>query len=279
MSYQPYPFAPGPYPQSDVPQAAALPDPRDPGIALALRGLVKVYGNTVAVADLSLDIPSGSFFGMVGPNGAGKTTTLSMATGLLVPDRGTAFVHGVDMWQRPAEAKQMLGVMPDGFRIFDRLSGPDYLTHVGLLRGLPKDVARARTAELLTALDLQEAGKKIIADYSAGMAKKIALGAALVHGPKVVVLDEPFESVDPVSSTNIRQILQSFVAAGGTVILSSHVMATVQKLCDRVAVVNHGRIVAAGTIDEVAAGQDLEERFAQLVGARHTDGGLSWLGN
>lgn len=244
-----------------------------------MRGLVKVYGNTVAVGDLSLDIPTGSFFGMVGPNGAGKTTSLSMATGLLVPDRGTAFVHSVDMWQQPAEAKLMLGVMPDGFRVFDRLSGPDYLTHVGLLRGLPKDVARARTAELLTALDLQDAGKKIIADYSAGMAKKIALGAALVHGPKVVVLDEPFESVDPVSSANIRQILQTFVAAGGTVVLSSHVMATVQKLCDHVAVINRGHVVAAGTTEQVAAGQDLEERFAQLVGARHTDGGLSWLGN
>lgn len=265
--------------QPPQPSAMAFPDPRDPQIAMALRGLVKVYGNTVAVGNLSLDIPSGSFFGMVGPNGAGKTTSLSMATGLLVPDRGTAFIHGFDMWSQTAEAKQILGVMPDGFRVFDRLSGPDYLTHVGLLRGLPKEVARARTAELLEALDLKEAGKKIIADYSAGMSKKVALGAALVHGPKVVVLDEPFESVDPVSSTNIRQILQTFVQGGGTVVFSSHVMATVQKLCDHVAVIHRGQVVAAGTTEQVAAGQDLEERFAQLVGAKHNEGGLSWLGN
>lgn len=246
---------------------------------MSLRGLVKVYGNTVAVGNLSLDIPVGSFYAMVGPNGAGKTTTLSMATGLLVPDQGTAFIHGIDIWKDPVSAKKILGVMPDGFRVFDRLSGPDYLTHVGMLRGLSKDVARSRTQELLFALDLQEAGKKIIADYSAGMKKKIALASALVHGPKVVVLDEPFEAVDPVSSTNIRQILQSFVASGGTVVLSSHVMATVQKLCDYVAVVNNGQVITAGTIEQVAAGEDLDLRFAQLVGGLHNQGGLSWLNN
>lgn len=247
--------------------------------ALALRSLVKVYGDTVAVGGLSLDIPAGSFYGIVGPNGAGKTTTLSMATGLLAPDRGTAFVHGIDLWSDPGEAKDLLGVMPDGMRLFDRLTGPDYLTHVGMLRGLNADVARARTDELLHALDLADAGKKIVADYSAGMTKKIALGAALVHGPKVVVLDEPFESVDPVSSANIRQILQGFVAAGGTVVLSSHVMATVQKLCDHLAVIDRGQVISAGTLEQVAGGKDLEDRFAELVGGHHTEGSLSWLGS
>ncbi len=259
------------------PAAAQLTDPAAP--AVAMRSLVKVYGTTIAVAGLSLDIPTGSFFGIVGPNGAGKTTSLSMATGLLVPDQGTAFIHGIDIWKDPTEAKKLLGVMPDGMRLFDRLSGPDYLTHVGMLRGLTAPVARERTAELLAVLDLEDAGKKIIADYSAGMKKKIAVGAALVHGPQVVVLDEPFESVDPVSSTNIRQILQGFVHSGGTVILSSHVMATVEKLCDHLAVINEGRVVAAGTVEQVAAGMDLEARFAQLVGAANGEGKLSWLGN
>ena len=156
-------------------------------IALAIRGLVKIYGNLVAVADLSLDIPTGSFYGIVGPNGAGKTTTLTMATGLLTPDRGTALVHGVDVWQETDRARGLLGVMPDGMRLLDRLSGPDFLVHVAMLRGLDTDTARERSQELLTALDLAEAGKKLIADYSAGMTKKIALAGALIHSPRVLV--------------------------------------------------------------------------------------------
>ena len=253
--------------------------PPDPAAAISMRHLSKVYGNTIAVADLSLDIPAGSFYGIVGPNGAGKTTVLSMATGLLVPDRGSAWIYCRDMWTDGASAKQLLGVMPDGFRIFDRLTGPDYLVYVGMLCGLSPAVARARTEELLAALDLSGVGKKLIADYSAGMSKKIALGAALVRGPRVVVLDEPFEAVDPVSSANIRQILRAFVDGGGTVVLSSHVMTTVEKLCDHVAVINQGRIVAAGTTAQVAGGEDLETRFTQLVGGAQTTGGLSWLGN
>lgn len=243
-----------------------------------MRSLVKVYGDTIAVADLNLDIPKGSFYGIVGPNGAGKTTTLAMATGLLVPDRGTAYVEGVDVWVDPVPAKKILGVMPDGLRVFDRLSGPDYLTYVALLRGLAPDVARQRSDDLLRAFDLDEAGKKMIADYSAGMAKKIALAAALVHSPKVLVLDEPFESVDPVSAANIRGILQSFVGAGGTVVLSSHAMTTVEKLCDHVAIIDKGRVAAAGTVAQVAGGMELEERFAQIVGGQKTEESLPWLG-
>ena len=212
--------------QPAAPAAPAAPVGDD--IALAIRGLVKVYGNLIAVADLSLDIPTGSFYGIVGPNGAGKTTTLTMATGLLTPDRGTAYVHGVDVWARTQEARALLGVMPDGMRLLDRLSGPDFLVHVGMLHGLDASVARERAQELLAALDLAEAGKKLISDYSAGMTKKIALAAALIHSPRVLVLDEPFEAVDPVSAANIRQILTDYTKRGGTVILSSHVMATVQ---------------------------------------------------
>lgn len=247
--------------------------------ALSLKGLVKVYDNLVAVADLSLDIPTGSFYGVVGPNGAGKTTSLLMATGLLHPDRGTSFVHGVDVWQRPDEARTLLGVMPDGMRLLDKLSGADLLTHVGMLRGLDATTARQRAAELLQALDLSSAGGKLISDYSAGMTKKIALGTALIHGPKVVVLDEPFEAVDPVSAANITTILKSFVENGGTVILSSHVMATVQSLCSHVALINHGRVAVAGTTEEVAAGATLDQRFQEVVGAHRREEGLSWFAN
>ena len=260
--------------QSAVPAAPVGED-----VALAIRGLVKIYGNLIAVADLSLDIPTGSFYGIVGPNGAGKTTTLTMATGLLTPDRGTAYVHGVDVWARTQEARALLGVMPDGMRLLDRLSGPDFLVHVGMLHGLEASVARERAHELLAALDLAEAGKKLISDYSAGMTKKIALAAALIHSPRVLVLDEPFEAVDPVSAANIRQILTDYTKRGGTVILSSHVMATVQQLCTHVAIIDKGRVLVAGTTDEVAQGGDLGERFTSLVGGVHSEEGLSWLGN
>lgn len=247
--------------------------------ALAIRGLVKIFGNLVAVANLNLDIPKGSFYGFVGPNGAGKTTTLNMATGLLTPDQGTAYVNGIDVWKDDTAARAQLGVMPDGMRLLDRLSGPDFLVHVGMLRGLDRETARQRAHQLLDTLDLTDAGKKLISDYSAGMTKKISLAAALIHAPSLLVLDEPFEAVDPVSAANIRQILQDFTSRGGTVILSSHVMATVQQLCTHVAVINHGQVLASGTTEEVAAGMSLDERFAQLVGGVHTSEGLSWLAN
>lgn len=247
--------------------------------ALAIRGLVKIFGNLVAVANLTLDIPKGSFYGFVGPNGAGKTTTLNMATGLLTPDQGTAYVNGIDVWKDDHAARAQLGVMPDGMRLLDRLSGPDFLVHVGMLRGLDRETARQRAHQLLDTLDLTDAGKKLISDYSAGMTKKISLAAALIHAPSLLVLDEPFEAVDPVSAANIRQILQDFTSRGGTVILSSHVMATVQQLCTHVAVINHGQVLASGATEEVAAGMSLDERFAQLVGGVHTSEGLSWLAN
>ena len=248
-----------------------------PPPALALRGLVKRYGRTVAVSGVDLDIPTGSFYGVVGPNGAGKTTTLSMATGLLAPDAGSVHVHGIDLWARPDDAAPLLGVLPDGLRLFDRLTGPELISYAGRLRGLPRDVVASRRDDLLGALDLAGAGGTMVADYSAGMTKKIALACALVHAPRLLVLDEPFEAVDPVSASGIRAILQRFVAAGGTVVLSSHVMALVERLCDHVAVVAAGRVLAAGTLDDVRGGQDLEQRFVGLLGGRAPDPELTWL--
>lgn len=193
-------------------------------VAIDIRGLTKVFGNTIAVGNLTLAIPRGSFYGIVGPNGAGKTTLLSMATGMLVPDQGVAYIDGYDIWAKPEQAKPLLGVLPDGMRIFDRLSGSVLVTYMGMLRGLDKETAQTRATQLMKALGLQDAGKKPVADYSAGMKKKVTLACALVHGPRILVLDEPFESVDPISSATIREILESFVKGGGTVVLSSHVM-------------------------------------------------------
>ncbi len=240
-----------------------------PRPALSLRGLTKVYGSVRAVDDLSLDVPVGSFFGVVGPNGAGKTTTLSMATGLLRPDAGSAAVLGRPLWDDDAASlsagKALLGVLPDGLRLYDRLTGAELVRYAGLLHGLPRPVALARAEELLDVLDLAGASRKLVVDYSAGMTKKVALACALVHAPRVLVLDEPFEAVDPVSATGIREILQSFVAGGGTVVLSSHVMDLVERICDQVAVVAGGRVLAAGSVAAVRGDGTLEDAFVALV--------------
>jgi ABC-2 type transport system ATP-binding protein len=251
--------------------------PPDLGAALSLRGLWKRFGEKIAVAGVDLDVPSGSFFGLVGPNGAGKTTTLSMATGLLRPDFGTAHVLGTDLWARPDEAKPMLGILPDGLRLFDRLTGAQLLTYSGLLRGLDRDTVTTRTQDLLTAMDLDDDRDTLVVDYSAGMTKKIALAGAMIHAPRVLVLDEPFEAVDPVSAANIRQILRRYVDDGGTVVVSSHVMDLVQRVCSHVAVIAGGHVLAAGTVDEVRGEQSLEDRFVELVGGRREAGGLEWL--
>ena len=245
--------------------------------ALQMRGLVKAFDRKVAVDRLSLDIPVSSFYGIVGPNGAGKTTSLSMATGLLRPDAGQVLVHGVDVWTQPQRAKTLLGVLPDGLRTFDRLNGLELVTYSGLLRGLERDVVVPRATELVKVLGLWDAGTTLVADYSAGMRKKIHLACAMVHSPSILVLDEPFEAVDPISAQTIQAILRDYAAAGGTVVISSHVMAPVQRLCDHVAIINAGRVVAAGTTEQVAAGADLEQRFTELVGAQVRTEGLSWL--
>lgn len=258
-----------------TPQAAPTAGARP---AIEIRGLTKAFGQKVAVDRINLDIPSGSFYGLVGRNGAGKTTTISMVTGMLMPSEGTAYVRGIDMWADPLKAKAHLGVLPDGVHLFDKLTGEQLITYSGYLHGIDKETVASRVKDLLAAMDLTDAAGRAVADYSAGMTKKIALAAALVHAPSVLILDEPFEAVDPVSAANIQDILRGFVASGGTVIISSHVMDLVQRLCDHVAVMDSGRILAAGTVDEVRAGVSLEERFVQLVGGRTSSEGLSWLG-
>lgn len=274
---------PGQQPPQFQPAPAQLPvaPPRVPpqaGAAVEIRGLTKLFDDKVAVDRINLAIPSGSFYGLVGCNGAGKTTTISMVTGMLQPTEGTALIRGIDMWAEPLKAKAHLGVLPDGVHLFDKLTGEQLITYSGYLHGIDKETVASRVKDLLAAMDLTDAAGRAVADYSAGMTKKIALAAALIHAPSVLILDEPFEAVDPVSAANIQDILRGFVASGGTVILSSHVMDLVQRLCDHVAIMDSGRILAAGTVDEVRSGTSLEERFVQLVGGRTSSEGLSWLG-
>ncbi len=244
---------------------------------LTVSGLTKRFDDTVAVDGIDLVVPVGAFYGIVGPNGAGKTTTLSMVTGLLRPDSGTVTVHGADVWADPVVAKRNMGVLPDRLRLFDRLTGSQLLFYSGVLRGLTAEVTKKRSSDLAAAFGLEDALGRLVSDYSAGMTKKIALAAAMIHSPRLLVLDEPFESVDPVSAATVTDILKGYTAAGGTVLLSSHSMDLVQRICDNVAVVVGGSILADGTMASVRGSGTLEERFVELAGGRTVVEGLEWL--
>lgn len=251
--------------------------PDDAERVLQVRGLAKNFGNTAAVAGIDLDVRAGTIFGIVGPNGAGKTTTLSMITGLLRPDAGTVMVHGANVWQEPAAAKRQMGVLPDRLRLFDRLTGSQLLFYVGVLRGLPAETVRERIGQLSASFGLDDALSRLVADYSAGMTKKLSLAAALIHSPRMLVLDEPFESVDPVSAANIIEILRKYVAAGGTVVLSSHSMDLIERVCDSVAIIVEGAVLASGTVQDVRGSGTLEAKFVELAGGRTSVEGMEWL--
>lgn len=246
--------------------------------AVLAAGLQKRYGSKVAVKGVELRVPRGSFFGVVGPNGAGKTTTLRMITCLLRPDAGTIIVDGVNVWDDPIEAKRRFGVLPDDLRLFERLTGREFLTYIGLLRKLPEPLAKQRCEEVLDVLGMVDTGNSLVADFSQGMRKKIGLGAAILHVPSVLFLDEPFESVDPVSARVVQEVLGHYRESGGTVVFSSHVMETVERLCDHVAIVNAGEVVASGPTAEVCAGRTLEQTFIESVGANEVRlDHLDWL--
>lgn len=246
--------------------------------AIRVRGLVKEFGTLRAVDGVDLDIPRGSFYGIAGPNGAGKSTTLRMLTGLLRPDDGTAEVHDISVWPNPARAKAVIGFVPDNPVLFDRLTAPEMLQYAGMLRRLPPDVVAERSAELLQVLDLVQVRHRLIADYSLGMLKRIGLGVALLHNPRVMFLDEPFGALDPVNAQVIEDLLQRYRDGGGTVVFASHVMDVVQRLCDRVVVIDQGRVMAEGTVAEVAGGRSLQDAFVDLVGGRDLEEGeLTWL--
>lgn len=246
--------------------------------ALQLSKLYKRFGEFIAVNHIDLIVPRGSFYGVVGPNGAGKTTFLSMAVGLLRPDGGNAKAFGIDVWGNPKQAKALIGVLPDGLALPERLTGRELLTYMGLLRGMNAKEVAQRTEELLTILELNNTEGTLVINYSTGMRKKIGLALALLHAPKLLVLDEPFEAVDPISAATIKKILQKFVSSGGSVVFSSHVMALVEQLCDHVAIISKGRVVSSGTMGEVCGEETLEDIFVQLVGIPAVKGEeLSWL--
>ena len=248
--------------------------------AVWARNLSRDFGKNRAVDKLDLAIAPGEFYGLLGPNGAGKTTSIKMIVGLLRPTEGTAGIGEFDTWTSPIEVKRRIGVLPEEFNLYERLTGAELLDFTAALHGLPRELAAERRKELIELLDLEEAASRIIADYSRGMKKKVALAAAIIHAPDVLFLDEPFEGVDAVSARLIRTLLKRYTQSGATVVFSSHVMALVERLCTRIGIMTAGTLVVEATPGELRDRFDvgsMEDAFLKAVGAAETDSGLEWL--
>ncbi len=230
-----------------------------------------------ALGSVSISIPQGVFFGLVGPNGAGKTTLLRALTGLQAPDRGEVSIASTPVWPRPDAIRHLIGVLPDDLHLLERLSGRELIAYIGLLRRIPPAELQIRTDELLQVLGFTASADELVADYSTGMRKKIGLAAALIHTPRILFLDEPFESVDPVSVRVLVDVLRAYQRAGGTVVLSSHVMDTVEELCSHIAVLDRGQVLLSGTVDDVRQGNRLEDVFIAAVGGIRDSASLAWL--
>jgi ABC-2 type transport system ATP-binding protein len=272
--------------------------------AIATQGLTRRFGELLAVQDVNLSVAPGQFFGFLGPNGAGKSTTIKMLTGLLAASSGRIQVLGLDLAQSPVEVKSQIGVVPEGMALFGRLTGAEYLNFAGGMYGLDRETAGKRTAELLDFMQLADQPKTLVTDYSHGMQKKLALAAAVIHGPRILFLDEPFEGVDAIASGTLKAMLQRMITRGATIFLTSHVLEIVERLCSHLAIIHRGRLVAQGSLEELRAGVEaqaaaalagspasdsvesapaekltLEEIFLRIVGGtRRTEQELSWLG-
>ncbi len=249
-------------------------------LVIETTGLTRVFGNVRAVDGLDLKVEAGKFYGFLGPNGAGKSTTIKMLTGLLAPTSGGIRVLGQDLANEDSarEVRRRVGVVPENLALFDNLTAREYLTFIGRMYLLPPDTVRNRCQELLAMMGLQEEEKKLTIEYSHGMKKKLALAAALLPGPDLLFLDEPFEGVDAVSSRILRDVLRRCVQRGATVFLTSHVLEIVEKLCSDVGIINRGKLVYEARMDEVRQNGSLEERFIAAVGAEHVEAqSLSWL--
>jgi ABC-2 type transport system ATP-binding protein len=273
----------------------------DAAPTISTLGLTRRFGELLAVDNIDLRVAPGQFFGFLGPNGAGKSTTIKMLTGLLAPSSGRIEILGLDLEKNPVEVKQQIGVVPEGMALFGRLTGSEFLNFAGRMYGLDRETAAQRTAELLDFMQLADQPRKLVTDYSHGMQKKLAMAAAVIHGPKVLFLDEPFEGVDAIAAGTLKAMLQGMIARGATIFLTSHVLEIVERLCSHVAIIHRGRLVAQGSLEELRAGVEaqtssvsgngsgevatpsgekltLEQIFLRTVGgARRAEQELSWL--
>jgi ABC-2 type transport system ATP-binding protein len=238
-------------------------------LAIATEGLTRRFGELFAVQDVNLRVAPGQFFGFLGPNGAGKSTTIKMLTGLLAPTAGRIEILGLDLAATPLEIKRQIGVVPEGMALFGRLTGSEYLNFVGRMYGLDRETAAKRAAELLDFMQLADQTKKLVTDYSHGMQKKLALAAAVIHGPKILFLDEPFEGVDAIASGTLKAMLQRMIARGATIFLTSHVLEIVERLCSHLAIIHRGRLVAQGSLDELRAGVEAQAAAVLPAGDNH----------
>jgi ABC-2 type transport system ATP-binding protein len=255
-----------------MPEEAAAQSP-----AILVRGLKKYYGAKPAVDGVDLEVPRGSFFGFLGPNGAGKSTTIRILTGLIPYDSGTVELLGYRLPEQDLEIKRRIGLVPDESLLFDRLTGAEFLEFVGRMYGLTRPVAIERALGLMDLFQLH-ADRKIIAEYSKGMRKRVAMAASLLHHPDLFLMDEPFEGVDAVGARLMKDILIDQVRRGATIFLTSHVLEVVERLCDRVAIINEGRISVCRSMSELReGGESLEDAFVRIVGAEHPMERLDWL--
>jgi ABC-2 type transport system ATP-binding protein len=259
------------------------------GAAIVTEKLTRRFGGLTAVDGIDLTVAAGQFFGFLGPNGAGKSTTIKMLTGLLAPTSGRVQLLGMDFSSNAVEVKRQIGVVPEGMGLFERLTGMEYLNFVGRMYGLDRATTRQRSEELLEFMQLADRPKSVIADYSHGMQKKLALAAAVIHGPRILFLDEPFEGVDALAAGALKALLGRMTERGVTIFLTSHVLEIVERLCSHVAIIHKGRLVAQGSLEELRAGaageegsrSTLEQIFLSILGqggeARPQMEELSWL--
>jgi ABC-2 type transport system ATP-binding protein len=261
--------------------------------AIQTRGLTRRFGELTAVDDITFSVAPGQFFGFLGPNGAGKSTTIKMLTGLLEPSAGSIEILGQPFSASALDLKRQIGVVPEGMALFGRLTAPEYLRFVGRMYGLDRETTNRRAEELLEFMQLANETKKLVTDFSHGMQKKLALAAAVIHGPKVLFLDEPFEGVDAIAAGMLKAMLQGMINRGATIFLTTHVLEIVERLCSHVAIIHQGRLVANGSLEELRAGVasklpgressqrfTLEQIFLSIVGAgdgQESARELSWL--
>jgi ABC-2 type transport system ATP-binding protein len=260
-------------------------------VAIQTQGLTRQFGALTAVDQVTFSVAGGQFFGFLGPNGAGKSTTIKMLTGLLEPSAGTVEILAQPFSSGALELKRQIGVVPEGMALLGRLTATEYLHFVGRMYGLDRDTTRLRTQELLDFMQLANENKKLVTDFSHGMQKKLALAAAVIHGPKVLFLDEPFEGVDAIAAGMLKSMLTGMINRGATIFLTTHVLEIVERLCSHVAIISQGRLVANGSLEELragvastlpGAGQEqrltLEEIFLSIVGgSSHQEQELTWL--